>query len=56
MLSLSVCCLLVILLSYTVVQELTSDVLAGLAFLHSRNIVHRDVKGANILIDHNGTC
>ncbi|XP_071700778.1 mitogen-activated protein kinase kinase kinase 3-like [Rutidosis leptorrhynchoides] len=37
-----------------VIQNYTRQVLSGLAFLHGRNTVHRDIKGANILVDPNG--
>ena len=30
--------------------------MSGLLFLHRQNIVHRDIKGANLLLDHNGVC
>ncbi|RXW18016.1 hypothetical protein EST38_g7838 [Candolleomyces aberdarensis] len=33
---------------------LLSDVLSGLSYLHRNNIVHGDVKGANILVDSQG--
>ncbi|XP_073151550.1 mitogen-activated protein kinase kinase kinase 3-like [Henckelia pumila] len=37
-----------------VIQNYTRQILSGLAFLHGRNTVHRDIKGANILVDPNG--
>ncbi|GMY09515.1 isoform 2 of mitogen-activated protein kinase kinase kinase 3 [Fagus crenata] len=32
----------------------TRQIVSGLAYLHGRNTVHRDIKGANILVDPNG--
>ncbi|KAJ6971302.1 mitogen-activated protein kinase kinase kinase YODA [Populus alba] len=37
-----------------VIRSYTQQILSGLAFLHSKSTVHRDIKGANILADPNG--
>ncbi|RDY07119.1 Mitogen-activated protein kinase kinase kinase 3, partial [Mucuna pruriens] len=37
-----------------VIQNYTRKIVSGLAYLHGRNTVHRDIKGANILVDPNG--
>ncbi|TVU14455.1 hypothetical protein EJB05_37925, partial [Eragrostis curvula] len=38
----------------TLISKYARKILAGLAYLHERNTVHRNVKGANVLVGPNG--
>ncbi|GIZ39029.1 hypothetical protein CKM354_000242100 [Cercospora kikuchii] len=37
------------------VANFVRQILQGLSYLHSKDIIHRDIKGANILVDNKGT-
>ncbi|XP_031480195.1 mitogen-activated protein kinase kinase kinase 5-like [Nymphaea colorata] len=37
-----------------VVRNFTRHILLGLAYLHSKDVVHRDIKGANLLVNDRG--
>ncbi|KAL8229218.1 hypothetical protein R6Q57_014118 [Mikania cordata] len=38
----------------SIVRNFTRHIVSGLAYLHSTKTIHRDIKGANLLVDANG--
>jgi mitogen-activated protein kinase kinase kinase len=42
-------------LGESLIQNFVRQILQGLSYLHSCDIIHRDIKGANILVDNKGS-
>jgi mitogen-activated protein kinase kinase kinase len=42
-------------LGESLIANFVRQILTGLAYLHSKDIIHRDIKGANILVDNKGS-
>lgn len=38
----------------TLIRNFVRQIVDGLSYLHGRNIIHRDIKGANVLVDNKG--
>jgi serine/threonine protein kinase len=40
----------------SLIKSYVYQILKGLEYLHSHGVIHRDIKGANLLIDNYGVC
>jgi mitogen-activated protein kinase kinase kinase 1 len=40
----------------SLIRKYTEHILHGLEYLHFNNMIHRDIKSANILVELDGTC
>jgi len=41
-------------LNEPLIRNFVRQILSGLSYLHSKDIIHRDIKGANVLVDNKG--